>query len=135
MLDAVAGKLARRVGMSWELVYQLVKKIPRGRVTTYGALAKRLRIPGGARVVGYAMAGCPSGRGIPWHRVVGAGGRLIIREPYGSLQRKLLETEGVKIEGARIDMKLYALEARKNGSKNRGRKVKKKALARRARRR
>jgi methylated-DNA-protein-cysteine methyltransferase-like protein len=103
--------------MSWELVYQLVKKIPRGRVTTYGALAKRLRIPGGARVVGYAMAGCPSGRGIPWHRVVGAGGRLIIREPYGSLQRKLLESEGVKIEGARIDMKLYEQAPRKKGSK------------------
>jgi methylated-DNA-protein-cysteine methyltransferase-like protein len=120
--------------MSWELVYQLVKKIPRGRVTTYGALAKRLRIPGGARVVGYAMAGCPSGRGIPWHRVVGAGGRLIIREPYGSLQRKLLESEGVKIEGTRIDMKLYALEARKNGGKSPRRKVKKTVRRRRARR-
>jgi len=95
--------------MSWELVYQLVKKIPRGRVTTYGELAGRLRIPGGARVVGYAMAACPSGRGIPWHRVVGAGGRLIIREPYGSLQRKLLESEGVRIEGARVDMRTYAL--------------------------
>jgi len=97
--------------MSWELVYQLVKKIPRGRVTTYGELARRLRIPGGARVVGYAMAACPSGRGIPWHRVVGAGGRLIIREPYGSLQRKLLESEGVRIEGARVNMREYALAA------------------------
>jgi len=97
--------------MSWELVYQLVKKIPRGRVTTYGELARRLRIPGGARVVGYAMAACPSGRGIPWHRVVGAGGRLIIREPYGSLQRKLLESEGVLIEGARVNMREYAVAA------------------------
>jgi methylated-DNA-protein-cysteine methyltransferase related protein len=108
--------------MSWELVYQLVKKIPRGRVTTYGALAKQLRIRGGARVVGYAMAGCPNGRGIPWHRVVGAGGRLIIREPYGSLQRKLLESEGVKIAGARIDMKLYALVPPKKTSRARSRK-------------
>ena len=97
--------------MSWELVYQLVKKIPRGRVATYGELARRLRIPGGARVVGYAMAACPSGRGIPWHRVVGAGGRLISREPYGSLQRKLLESEGVRIEGARVNMREYALAA------------------------
>ena len=45
------------------------------------------------------MAACPSGRGIPWHRVVGAGGRLLIREPYASLQRRLLETEGMAIEG------------------------------------
>jgi methylated-DNA-protein-cysteine methyltransferase related protein len=135
MLDAGARKLGRRSEMSWALVYQLVKKIPRGRVTTYGALAKRLRIPGGARVVGYAMAGCPSGRGIPWHRVVGAGGWLIIREPYGSLQRKLLESEGVKIEGARVDMKLYALDARKTGAQNMRRKIKKTAKPRRARRR
>ena len=94
------------------MVYQLVKKIPRGRVTTYGELARRLRVPGGARVVGYAMAACPSGRGIPWHRVVGAGGRLIIREPYGSLQRKLLESEGLTIEGLRVDMRKYALAPR-----------------------
>ena len=81
-------------------------------------VGEALRIPGGARVVGYAMAGCPSGRGIPWHRVVGAGGRLIIREPYGSLQRKLLESEGVQIEGARIDMRLLrARPRRKNRSK------------------
>ena len=85
--------------MPWEPVYRLVKKIPRGRVTTYGELARALRLPGGARVAGYAMAGCPSGQGIPWHRVVGAGGKLLIREPYASLQRRLLESEGVEIEG------------------------------------
>ncbi len=93
--------------MSWEPVYRLVKRIPRGRVTTYGDLARALRIRGGARVVGYAMAGCPSGRGIPWHRVVGAGGRLLIGEPHGSLQRRMLETEGVTTDGKRIDMKRY----------------------------
>ena len=94
--------------MSWEPVYSLVKKIPRGRVTTYGDLARVLRVKGGARVVGYAMAGCPNGRGIPWHRVVGAGGRLLISEPHASLQRKLLESEGVDLGGRRIDMKRYS---------------------------
>jgi methylated-DNA-protein-cysteine methyltransferase related protein len=93
--------------MSWEPIYRLVKRIPRGRVTTYGDLARALRVRGGARVVGYAMAGCPNGRGIPWHRVVGAGGRLIINEPYASKQRLLLETEGVAIAGSRIDMERY----------------------------
>ena len=48
------------------------------------------------------MAACPSGRGVPWHRVVGAGGRLLIREPYASLQRKLLETEGLELAEKRI---------------------------------
>jgi methylated-DNA-protein-cysteine methyltransferase-like protein len=94
--------------MSWDRVYRLVKKIPRGRLTTYGELAKRLRLRGGARAAGYAMASCPAGSGVPWHRVVGAGGRLLISEPHASLQRRLLETEGVVIEGRRIDMKRYA---------------------------
>jgi alkylated DNA nucleotide flippase Atl1 len=53
------------------------------------------------------MAGCPSGKGIPWHRVVGANGKLLIREPYASLQRKLLETEGVVMTERRVNMKLH----------------------------
>jgi methylated-DNA-protein-cysteine methyltransferase-like protein len=110
--------------MSWEPVYKLVKKIPRGRVTTYGELAKAIRLLGGARAAGYAMAACPSGRGIPWHRVVGASGRLLIREPYAGLQRKLLESEGVAIEGTRINMKRYGWSTakekprRRSGSKS-----------------
>lgn len=88
--------------MNWNPVYDLVKRIPRGRVLTYGQVAKALRLPGGARTAGRAMAACPNGRGIPWHRVVGAGGRLLIREPYASLQRKLLESEGLQLAEKRI---------------------------------
>jgi len=88
--------------MNWKPVYELVKKIPRGRATTYGQLARALKLPGGARTAGRAMAACPSGKGVPWHRVVGAGGKLLIREPYASLQRKLLESEGVELAEKRI---------------------------------
>jgi len=88
--------------MNWKPVYELVKKIPRGRVLTYGQLAKALRLRGGARTAGHAMAACPSGQGVPWHRVVGAGGRLLIREPHASLQRKLLESEGLQLAEKRI---------------------------------
>lgn len=88
--------------MNWNSVYNLVKRIPRGRVMTYGQLAKALRLSGGARTAGRAMAASPSGRGVPWHRVVGAGGKLLIREPHASLQRKLLESEGVSIAEKRI---------------------------------
>jgi methylated-DNA-protein-cysteine methyltransferase-like protein len=94
--------------MSWEAVYHLVKRVPRGHVITYGALARKLRLRGGARAAGHAMAACPSGRGIPWHRVVGAGGRLLIREPYASLQRRLLESEGLSLLEGRVDLKTYA---------------------------
>jgi methylated-DNA-protein-cysteine methyltransferase-like protein len=107
---------------SWDAVYKLVRRIPRGRVITYGEIAKKLGLPGGARVAGYAMAACASGRGIPWHRVVGAGGRLLIREPYASLQRKLLETEGVALAGARVDMKRYAWIAKQKPASARKRR-------------
>jgi methylated-DNA-protein-cysteine methyltransferase-like protein len=94
--------------MSWGPVYRAVKKIPRGRVITYGELAKSLRLRGGARAAGYAMAACPNGQGIPWHRVVGAGGRLLTAEPQASLQRRLLASEGVEIVGRRIDRRRYS---------------------------
>lgn len=93
--------------MTWDPVYRLVKQIPRGRVLSYGALARSLRLPGGARSAGRAMAATPSGKGIPWHRVVGERGKILIREPYASLQKKLLESEGVKIVESRVDLKSH----------------------------
>ncbi len=93
--------------MSWNPLYRYVQHIPRGRVLTYGALAKALRLPGGARSAGRAMAATPSGKGIPWHRVVGERGKILIREPYASLQRKLLESEGVTIIESRVDLKRH----------------------------
>jgi methylated-DNA-protein-cysteine methyltransferase-like protein len=93
---------AERISMSWDRVYTLVKRIPRGRVATYGQIARALKLPGGARTAGRAMAACPGGRGIPWHRVVGAGGRLLLRESRVSLQRKLLESEGLRVVERRV---------------------------------
>jgi methylated-DNA-protein-cysteine methyltransferase related protein len=94
--------------MSWDPVYQLVQRIPRGRVLTYGALAKALRLPGGARTAGRAMASTPSGKGIPWHRVVGERGKILIRGPYAMLQKKLLESEGVELIESRVQLNLHA---------------------------
>jgi methylated-DNA-protein-cysteine methyltransferase-like protein len=113
--------------MSWDPVYRLVKKIPRGRVTTYGELAKKLRLPGGARAVGYAMAACPSGRGIPWHRVIGAGGKVRMPEPHASLQHRMLGTEGVEFDGAKIDMKRFGWSPTKSKSAPHKRSRRKKA--------
>jgi alkylated DNA nucleotide flippase Atl1 len=53
------------------------------------------------------MAATPSGRGIPWHRVVGDRGKLLIREPIASLQRKLLESESITVVEARVDLKAH----------------------------
>jgi methylated-DNA-protein-cysteine methyltransferase-like protein len=93
--------------MSWDPVYRLVQQIPRGRVLTYGALARSLRLRGGARSAGRAMAATPSGKGIPWHRVVGERGRILIREPYASLQKKLLQSEGVTVVESRVNLKRH----------------------------
>ena len=114
--------------MSWDPVYRMVKKIPRGRVSTYGAVAKAMRLRAGARAVGYALAACPRGRGIPWHRVLGAGGRIRVPEPHAALQRKLLETEGVTM-GVTVDMKIFGWPFRK--SKATAARAKKKAKSRR----
>ena len=93
--------------MSFDPVYKLVKQIPRGRVLTYGALARALRLPGGARTAGRAMGATPQGEGIPWHRVLGANGKILIREPFASLQKKLLESEGVPVVESRINVKKH----------------------------
>ena len=113
--------------MSWNQVYSFVQRIPRGLVLTYGALARALRLPGGARTAGRAMAATPSGKGIPWHRVVGERGKILIREPYASLQRKLLESEGVQLIESRVDLKKHLW---KPPAKS---KVKQKALRKRIR--
>ncbi|MGA8037400.1 MAG: MGMT family protein [Candidatus Acidiferrales bacterium] len=117
--------------MSWASVYKLVKQVPRGRVTTYGALAKALKLRGGARAAGYALAACPRGQGIPWHRVVGAGGKIRLPEPTGALQRGLLESEGVQVHGVSMDYRKYGWEP-KRAKRKAAKKVKRKGARQRA---
>jgi len=88
-----------------------------------------LRLRGGARTAGRAMAATPSGRGIPWHRVVGDGGKLLVREPYASLQRKLLESEGVPVVESRADLKSHLWKpASKPPMKQKSRAVRSKSM-------
>jgi len=88
-------------------IYAVVRRIPRGRVATYGQIARLAERPGAARLVGYAMHRCPPG--LPWHRVINAGGRISL--PAGSTgalaQRRRLEAEGVRFAGDRVDLKRY----------------------------
>jgi len=106
-------KRTRKPSGSWEVIYKFVRQIPRGSIITYGGVAKKIRLRGGARVVGYAMAATPNGSGVPWHRVVGAGGNLRLNEPLVSLQRKLLESEGVTFIGRRADIETHLWRKKK----------------------
>lgn len=99
---AAVAVIFAHMASGWSNVYQLVKRIPKGRVITYGQLARATRLPGGARAAGRAMAACPRGQAIPWHRVLAAGGRIVVREPFASLQRRLLESEGVRLANSRV---------------------------------
>lgn len=85
--------------------YAAIRKIPRGRVTTYGAIAALSGLPRAARQVGFALARVfgPAERGLPWHRVLGAQGprhaHVTIPEPKArARQRALLEAEGVRFD-------------------------------------
>jgi methylated-DNA-protein-cysteine methyltransferase-like protein len=91
----------------FDSVYALVRRIPRGKVATYGQIARLLGAPRSARVVGWAMHGNPSGSRIPWHRVVQQGGSLspTVAPADPGRQRRLLEREGVAfLLSGRIDM-------------------------------
>lgn len=84
-------------------VYQMVGRIPSGRVASYGQIAILAGAPRAARMVGWALHAIPADRDLPWHRVVGEDGR--IRLDQGSGQRALLAAEGVEFDHeGRIDM-------------------------------
>jgi methylated-DNA-protein-cysteine methyltransferase related protein len=76
-----------------------VRRIPKGRVATYGQVASLAGLPGHARQVGYALHALPAGTTVPWHRVVNASGGISTRSmPGGELvQEQLLAREGVRL--------------------------------------
>ena len=92
-------------------VYALVRRIPRGRVASYGAIARALGVPRGARTVGWALSSCPPD--VPWHRVVNAQGKISWRPTGGYImQRTLLRREGVRFSRAgRIDFAKFGWKA------------------------
>lgn len=85
---------------SYQRIYAVVRRIPEGRVATYGQVASLAGLAGHARQVGYALHALPDGTAIPWHRVVNASGGISLRSmPGGELvQRGLLEREGIRLD-------------------------------------
>lgn len=87
---------------SYTKIYAVVRRIPKGKVATYGQVARLAGLPGRARQVGYALHALPSGTTLPWHRVVNAQGTVSRRARSGGeiTQRLLLEREGIPFDAA-----------------------------------
>ncbi len=100
---------------SYRRIYAVVRRIPRGRIATYGQVAQIAGLGGHARQVGYALHSVDSDDRLPWHRVLNAQGRVSPRaEPGGDrVQRALLEREGVRFDkSGRADLTRYGWRPR-----------------------
>jgi methylated-DNA-protein-cysteine methyltransferase-like protein len=111
-----------RFEQAFEKIYRLVLRIPRGRVMTYGQIARLLEERYSPRLVGWAMHATPKDeRNIPWHRVINSRGgistgRVILTEP--DLQRLMLEAEGVVFDtSAHCDLSVYQWSPRQRAAR------------------
>jgi len=110
-------RLSRRAGAPpvRERIYEVVARIPRGRVATYGQVAALAGMRGHARQVGYALHALPAESAVPWHRVINARGEISRRSVSGpeEVQRARLEAEGVRLaQDGRVDLGRYRWRAR-----------------------
>ena len=85
---------------TYEQIYNVVRRIPHGRVATYGQIAELAGLPRQPRMVGYALSALSEYLSIPWHRVINAKGEVSVRsEPdFDQFQRTLLEDEGIEFD-------------------------------------
>ena len=87
-----------------EAIWDVVARIPRGRAATYGDVARAAGLPGRARQAGYALKHMPEGMHLPWHRVVGAGGKIAFAPGSSAYreQARRLRGEGVDVRNGRV---------------------------------
>ncbi len=101
---------------SYQRIYAAVRRIPKGRVSTYGAIARVAGLDGQARQVGYALSALPSGSSVPWHRVINAQGRLSLERAAsgaGITQRLRLVREGIVVDaGGRVSLEKFGWRIR-----------------------
>jgi methylated-DNA-protein-cysteine methyltransferase related protein len=101
----LAGKTKQKNSGAMRLrIEQAVHAIPRGKVSTYGGVARAAGFPGAARQVAATLR---RGFGLPWQRVLGAGGQIKLTGDSAIEQRFRLEAEGVRFRGRRVDMKAH----------------------------
>jgi len=93
---------------AYERIYSVIRKIPKGKVATYGQVARLAGMAGHARQVGYALHVLPARVRVPWHRVINAKGQISLRSTGESMQKTFLEKEGIVFDGDnRVSLELY----------------------------
>jgi methylated-DNA-protein-cysteine methyltransferase-like protein len=92
-----------------ERVWQIVHQIPKGKVATYGQIAKLAGIPSHSRLIGRILSRLPPNTRLPWHRVVNSQGR--ITNPGKDRQQSRLEKDGVTLINGRLSLKVYGWDA------------------------
>ena len=87
-----------------QAIWEVIARVPRGHATTYGDVARAAGLPGRARQAGYALRHMPEDMRLPWHRIVGAGGKIAFppRSRSHREQTRLLRSEGVDVKNGRV---------------------------------
>jgi methylated-DNA-protein-cysteine methyltransferase-like protein len=101
-------KQPKNAGAALLKIERAIRAIPRGKVSTYGAIARAAGLPGGARLVARVLR---RSYGLPWQRVLGAGGAIKLTGDNAIEQRLRLEAEGVRFRGRKVDMKAHEWKA------------------------
>jgi methylated-DNA-protein-cysteine methyltransferase related protein len=93
-----------QMNLAIETLWHVIATIPRGQVSTYGDVARMAGLPGHARQTAYALRNMPEGMNLPWHRVLGAGGKIVF--PKGSKhhreQARRLRSDGIPVKDGRV---------------------------------
>ena len=106
----------RPVSSTYQAIYAVIRRIPKGRVASYGQVARVAGLVNAARQVGYALHALPTGSAVPWHRVLNAQGALSLRNHHALTQRLLLTREGVRFNArGRVDLAHFGWKPRGNG--------------------
>jgi methylated-DNA-protein-cysteine methyltransferase-like protein len=96
---------------NYELIWETVKQIPKGKVASYGDIATLSGLIGQQRLVGYALHNLPRNSGVPWQRVINSQGKISLSKNTGSYarQKKLLKQEGIIFEKEKIDLEKFGI--------------------------
>ena len=97
-------KDSEELGQTRLRIERAIRAIPQGKVSTYGGVARAAGMPGAARLVARVLR---RGLGLPWQRVLGAGGQIKLTGDFAIEQRLRLEAEGVRFRGRKVDMKVH----------------------------